>query len=220
MEAEASKSQYLAERLHSLFVARTDVYGVEDKHGWRTERGKLTINHIENHLKGEFTLGVYPFNRKGVIKWLLIDIDYKVGELFYDYMCRKFSRESVILEETGGKGTHVWAFLQPTPLWQIAHKIDEMENETKHRIFPKQREWKSDIIGNFVRLPLGKHHKTGNWSKIVKGDIWTAKPYITCVHRVYDQFGDGNCPAIDGTAGHCQENLCPHMLKRSQRYGR
>jgi hypothetical protein len=60
--------------------------------------------------------------------------------------------------------------------WQIAHEITKMENETGVRIFPKQREWRADIIGNLVRLPLGEHHKTGNWSKIVKGNIWAVKP--------------------------------------------
>lgn len=219
MGAEASKSPSLAERLYNLFVARSDVYGVEDRHGWRTEKGKLTINHIENHLKGEYTLGVYPFNEKGYVKWLLIDIDYKGGDLFYEYLIKKFTKQSVIMEDTGGKGTHVWAFLQPTPIWQIADKIEEMENEIKHRIFPKQRELKPDIIGNFARLPLGRHFKTGNWSKIIKGNLWAVKPYVTCVHRVYDQFGDGNCLAIDGTVGHCQENVCPIIL-RSERYGR
>lgn len=217
MAAEASRSPSLAERLYTLFVARNDVYGIETGEGWRTERGKLTINHIQNHLKGEYTLGVHPFNQKGIVKWLLIDIDYKYGELYYEYMQRKFSKESVILEETGGKGYHVWTFLQPTPLWQIAQKITQMENEIRHRIYPKQREWKVDITGNFVRLPLGKHHKTGDWSRIVKGDIWTVKPHTTCVHRVYDQFGDGNCLAVDGTVGYCQENLCPLALRRGPR---
>lgn len=213
-------SQSLAERLFELFVARDDVYGVETSEGWRTERSRLTPKEVQGHLNGKYTLGVYPFNRKGYIKWLCIDLDYKSGEYLTIYMSKRFGKNSVIMEETGGKGTHIWAFLQPTPLWQIANKITEMENETGVRIFPKQREWRTDIIGNFVRLPLGKHQKTGNWSRIVKGDIWTIKPYVTCVHRVYDQFGDGNCLAIDGTVGYCQENLCPYNLKRSQRYGR
>jgi hypothetical protein len=38
-------------------VARNDVYGVETSEGWRTERGKLTLEQVEKHLKGEFTLG-------------------------------------------------------------------------------------------------------------------------------------------------------------------
>jgi len=214
------KNRSLAERLFQIFIARTDIFGVEDKTGaWRTERGNLTIETVEKHLKGEFTLGVYPFNQKGYIKWVLADLDFKGGQAVYEYICKKFSQESTLMVDTGGKGTHIYAILQPTPLWQIANQIDQIEKELRIRLFPKQREWKNDIIGNFVRLPLGKHHKTGNWSKIVKGDIWTVKPYVTCAHRVYDQYGDGNCLAIDGTVGYCQENLCPHLLKRSQRYG-
>jgi hypothetical protein len=217
LAAEASKSQSPAEKLYSLFVARDDVYGVEDSQGWRTERGKLTIAHIESHLKGEYTLGVYPFNRKGYVKWVLIDVDYKGGELFYDYMCRKFGANSVCLEDSGGKGVHIWAFLQPTPLWQIANKLDDMEQELKHRIFPKQREWKVDTIGNFVRLPLGVHHKTGNRSRIVKGNLWLLKPYVTCEHRIYDQFGDPNCRYYDSSIGYCQQDLCPKMERARRR---
>ncbi|MEM2385807.1 MAG: hypothetical protein QXO67_02385 [Candidatus Bathyarchaeia archaeon] len=211
MEPQASKNQSTAERLYTLFVARNDVYGVEDEKGWRTERGKLKIEHVENHLKGLYTLGVYPFNTKGYVKWLLIDIDYLGGDLFYEYMCKKFGKESVLLETTGGKGAHVWVLLQPTPLWQIANKIDEMEQEIKHRIFPKQREFRKDIIGNFARLPMGKHHKTGRWSRIVKGDIWTVKPYVTCMYRVYDQYGDGNCTYYDSSIGYCQAEFCPKL---------
>ena len=64
------KNQSLADRLFQIFVARIDIFGVEDKTGaWRTERGNLTIETVEKHLKGDFTLGVYPFNQKGYIKW-------------------------------------------------------------------------------------------------------------------------------------------------------
>jgi hypothetical protein len=212
------KSQSLAERLFDLFVARTDIYGVEDINGWRTvKNSKLTVQNISEHLNGKYTLGVYPFNKKGLIKWLLVDIDYRGGELFYEYMCGKFGSESVIWEATGGKGIHIWVLLQPTPLWQITHKIDEIENEIKHRIFPKQREWKGNTIGNFVRLPLGVHHKTGNWSTILKGNLWTVKPYVTCQHRVYDQFGDGNCTYYDSSIGYCQQDLCPKMERVKRR---
>jgi hypothetical protein len=212
------KSRSLAERLMDLFIARTDIFGIETQSGWRTERGKLTLEHVEKHLKGEFTLGVYPFSGKGVIKWLLADIDYKGGETIYAYMCKKFGENSIILADTGGKGTHCYALLQPTPLWQIANEINEIEKDLGVRIFPKQRQWQEKTTGNFARLILGKHHKTGNWSKIIKGDIWKVKPYVTCQHRIYDQFGDGNCTYYDGTIGYCQQDLCPKMERAKEKF--
>jgi hypothetical protein len=30
-----------------------------------------------------------------------------------------------------------------------------------------------------------------------------------CQYRVYDQLGDANCLAIDGTVGYCKKELCP-----------
>jgi hypothetical protein len=73
------------------------------------------------------------------------------------------------------------------------------------------------MLGNFIRLPLSRHFKTGNWSKILKGDIWKVKPYVTCQHRVYDQFGDPNCTYYNGTIGYCQQDLCPIMERANRR---
>ncbi len=73
-------SQLLAERLYELFVARLDVYGVETSEGWKTEKGKITLKEVQDHLNGKYTIGVYPFNRNGCIKWLCIDLDYKGRE--------------------------------------------------------------------------------------------------------------------------------------------
>lgn len=204
----------MAERLFELFVARRDVYGFEDENGWKTVKGKLTVNEVEKHLKGEFTLGIYPFTEKGAIRWVLADLDYKGGDLVYEHVCKSFSKDSAVMVDTGGRGTHIFALLQPTPLWEIAQKIGKMEKTLGVRIFPKQREWRTSTIGNFVRLPLGVHHKTGSWSRIIRGDIWKVKPYLTCQHRVYDQFGDGNCLYYDSSIGYCQQDLCPKFLGR------
>jgi len=206
----------LAERLFQLFVVNDEAYGVEDESGWKTVKAKLTLENVEDHLKGKYCLGIFPFNKKGIMRWFALDLDYKGGELHYDYLCKKFGKQSILMIDTGGRGTHIFVMLQPTPLWQIADKLNTIENDLKRRIFPKQRELRKDMLGNFIRLPLGKHFKTGNWSKILKGDLWTVQPYITCQHRVYDQYGDGNCTYYDGTIGYCQQDLCPILKRRKE----
>jgi len=35
-----------------------------------------------------------------------------------------------------------------------------------------------------------------------------------CQYRVFDQLGDANCLAIDGTVGYCREDLCPRLAYR------
>jgi hypothetical protein len=201
----------LARRLIDLFFARTDVYGIEDEKGWRTERSKVTVELVKGHLRGEHTLGVLPFNAKGVCKWACLDLDYKGGEYFYELMAERFGERSVLLEDTGGKGSHVWLLLEPTPLWQLSQVLAPLEKELGVRLFPKQRSIKAGTIGNFVRLPLGLHHKTGQWSRIVRGDLWSVRPYCTCRYRVYDQLGDPNCLYYDSTVGYCEPSNCPFV---------
>jgi hypothetical protein len=201
------KSLLLAERLYELFVGRDDVYGVETASGWRTERGRLTLEHVERHLKGEFTLGVYPFTRRGLVKWILADLDYKGGSLIYKAFCEKYGDKSVLLVDTGGRGTHVFAALYPTPLWLVAPELESMEKKLGVKMFPKQRTWQSGAIGNFARLPLGLHHKTGRWSQIVRGDIWSVKPFKICSRLVIDNYGYANC--VKESVGLCEQNLCP-----------
>ena len=201
----------LAGRLFKLFVARTDVYGVEDERGWRTEKGELTRELVVKHLKGELTLGVLPFNAKGVCKWICADVDQPKGDYIYEMVVERFGEGSVLLERTGGKGSHVWVFLEPTPLWQIAPVLDELEKELWVRFFPKQRSIKAETVGNFVRLPLGLHHKTGQWSRIVKGDIWSVRPYCTCRYRTFDQFGEPICTYSEGAPAVCEPSNCPYV---------
>jgi len=204
-------SQSLAKQLFQLFIVNDEAYGVEDENGWRTVKAKLTLENIEDHLKGKYCLGIFPFNKKGIIRWFALDLDYKGGELHYEYLCKKFGKQSILMVDTGGRGTHIFVLLQPTPLWKIANELNTIENDLKRRIFPKQREWHKDMLGNFIRLPLSRHFKTGNWSKIVKGDIWKVKPYKVCTFMIYDQHGDANCTYYDSSIGYCQQDLCPKM---------
>jgi hypothetical protein len=37
----------LAKQLFQLFIVNDEAYGVEDQAGWRTERGKLTIEELK-----------------------------------------------------------------------------------------------------------------------------------------------------------------------------
>ena len=45
--------QSLANRLFQLFVARTDIFGVEDEKGWVTKKDEQpTVDHTKRHLAG------------------------------------------------------------------------------------------------------------------------------------------------------------------------
>jgi hypothetical protein len=70
-----------ARRLYDLLVAREGVYGIQDKHGWRTVREKLTIDKLERHLAGEFRIGTYSFTPRGLVKWICLDSDIGTSQV-------------------------------------------------------------------------------------------------------------------------------------------
>ena len=200
----------VAAQLMQLFVARTDVYGVESEKGWRTVKESLTIRHVTEHLEGKYCLGVYPFNEKGIVKWICIDIDFKRSMLAYNLARQLFHENCVLLEDTGGRGMHVWILLEPTPLWQANMLVDKIKSQLATEIFPKQRELKPGQYGNFVRLPLGIHHRTGNRSYFLQGPpLAKLRPYQTCRHLIYDQNGNPNCFFRYNAPGFCTFENCP-----------
>jgi len=205
-----SPSREVAYELMERFVARKDVYGVESEAGWRTVKKELTIKEVMGHLKGEFCLGVYPFNEKGIVKWICIDVDFKRSMRAYRLATELFHKNCVLLEDTGGRGMHVWILLEPTPLWQVNMLKQKISHHLAVEIFPKQRELKPGQYGNFVRLPLGIHHRTGNRSYFLQGPpMKRIKPYQTCRHRIYDQRGEPNCFFRYNAPGFCTLENCP-----------
>jgi len=211
----------LAELLWKLFVNRTDVYGLDVGKGWFTTRGKLTLAMVEKHLRGEYTLGVHAISDLGTSKWICVDIEQLSPMPMLGYVRRKY-RGAFAYFFTGGRGHHLFAFFDPPIPSPLAYELGlEMKGGLKVESYPKQP---YAAIGNFVRLPLGKHWKTGKFSKLIHPkSLELVKPvdlripleqypfpYIssTCPYRVRDQRGCVNCTYSDGTIGLCERHLC------------
>jgi len=200
--------------LMQFFIARKDVYGKESEEGWRTEKQRLTLGHILDHLAGKYCLGVFPFTEDGLVKWICLDIDFKRSEFAYRLAKEMFSEHSVILEDTGGRGMHIWILLEPTPLWQVNRLIAKIRSMIAVETFPKQQTFNSKTVGNFVRLPLGINFKTGNRSSFVKSPIMAeVKAYTTCRHRIFDQKNYPNCLYFEDAIGFCTLEVCPKIIR-------
>ena len=75
------------------------------------------------------------------------------------------------MEDTGGRGAHVWMFFDPKiPACVGRYLANEIVEKTgvKCEIFPKQDKISLKGFGNQVRLPLGIHRKYGRRSILLE----------------------------------------------------
>lgn len=187
-------SEALAREIYCKFFTRPDVYAVQKKfrdgrYGYMPVYDQLTIEHIQEHLKGEKTLGVYLLNKNSMSQLICFDIDYQATKedevlpatlLMNEETIEKLNNFAKLLikiaaesglklfpEKSGYKGMHLWAFFsEPVParlLRCIAKAITEKANipgEFKIDLFPAQDYLTGKGLGNLVKVPLGIHRKT------------------------------------------------------------
>lgn len=145
----------------------------------------LTTQHIEQHIAGSKTLGVYQLDNNDTVKWLCLDVDVNkdaaaTSSLSADALhawvrqhTRKLAQAAqryrlpFLVEFSGSKGYHLWFFFaEPVPAREAMAlgRFLDAQVEPPHflhtEVFPKQTGQRS--FGNLVKLPLGKHQKTGN----------------------------------------------------------
>lgn len=186
-----------------LFVHRSDVFAEQDEHGnWSPVRRELTDDDIAEHLEGFVSYGVYVIrpdgfdvaelaeNKPNTVSYVVFDLDtYDADAL--DFLTRAVERlvapeapaaqgserlRCLLLEDSGGKGYHIWLLLsEPVPAalarsWaevirpqymRMARVVPEgNEPWPVLEIFPKQDTVAEGGFGNLVKLPFGVHGKT------------------------------------------------------------
>jgi len=163
------------EDLRRYFVNRDDTYATQNPDGsyFRID-APLTDDVLLSHLKGEVTVGTYQIEPgKSTVKWLCFDVDNKeinsVERLKDSIVKSGFCAEqSVLVEDTGGRGYHLWIFFDPPIPALVAYYVgrkSEQLSKVKCEVFPKQKV--VEAFGNLVKLPLGVHRKTGKRSTFV-----------------------------------------------------
>ena len=88
---------------------------------------------------------------------------------------------SLLLESSGSKGFHVWLFLsEPVGAAKVRRWIERdfmpwwKGIGTPLEVFPKQDKVEEGFFGNLVKLPLGRHQVTGNFSEFLPHDGWAS----------------------------------------------
>jgi len=178
-------------RYLQLFRGREDYFAQQGEDWYFPIPRTLDEFYVRRHLEGDATFGLYVLNRANCCHLLCIDIDIPKSDLCRvdlknpeaKYGCLKDKLGAVLkalserlgvppgailLEETGGRGYHIWVFF--TEAVQGMTVVAFGEALKRHldfeiEFFPKQgRLTPERMFGNLIKLPLGLHKKYGSWS--------------------------------------------------------
>ena len=160
------------------FISRWDTYPYQLKDGsynrahWKQPDGAklyypLRAGHIEGHLKGGITLGAYLMNAESITTKIVFDDDSENGRGRLLEIAQDFNRNGIPSQlELSSRGGHLWVHTPPLvgrDARRIGiHLLKERGLTTKDiELYPKQNFLHGDHVGSLVRLPFGKHLKTG-----------------------------------------------------------
>ncbi|MBZ0283150.1 MAG: hypothetical protein K8L97_20600 [Anaerolineae bacterium] len=147
------------------FISRFDRYAIQKPEGdYGAVKHPLTLHHVEQHFRGEITLGAYALTPQNHAHWICFDADDDDMFTHVQELAKELANQAIpAYIEPSRRGGHVWLFTPPlsgTDARRFGkqllaeHHIEHME------LYPKQ----SSLItgpGSFVRLPLGIHRKSG-----------------------------------------------------------
>lgn len=160
------------------FIARWDTYPYQLPDGSYTRAVSsridgsksyhpLTAVHIERHLKGQLTLGAYLLNPDSVTRRIVFDDDSEHGLERLLELAQDFDLVGIPSQlERSSRGGHLWLHTPPL-LGRDArrigvHLLNERGLTTKDiELYPKQNFLHGEHVGSLIRLPLGRHLKTG-----------------------------------------------------------
>ncbi|WP_449243772.1 CRISPR-associated primase-polymerase type A1 [Desulfobacca acetoxidans] len=179
----------------ALFAGREGVYARQwasptGETGYTPVQEPLTLKVAENHILGNYTIGVYPVRLDNTVNFLALDFDLAkfavrkaitsqrawqtLMDRLHQAACRLVDLAAahdlpVYLEDSGFKGRHAWIFPDTPIPAGIAKKcgdlllagIQPLPAEVTVEVFPKQTSVKKGGLGNLIKLPLGFHKRTG-----------------------------------------------------------
>ncbi len=168
----------LLQSFADTFIARFDTYPYQLPDGSYTrahtnlpdgsiQPHPLQITHLEGHLKGSQTLGAYMLNQGSVTTRIVLDDDSEAGLERLAHIGKDLQQRGMpsYLEQSR-RGGHLWVFTPPLSGRDARrvgrYLLSEQKLTSKDiEIYPKQDFLHGDHVGSLVRLPFGKHLKTG-----------------------------------------------------------
>jgi len=227
----------VAERLLKLFFVERQHYGADYGNGLTTVKQPITRQVILKHLQGHLELAAHAIeSQRSLSLWSCWDLDRGGALTLYHKLTRKFPKSSLVLEETGGSGYHVWLMYKvPTPS-EIAYGISRLYAAgVTDEYYPAERWIQPGGYGRMCRIPLGYRRSTGRWSRLIHPkSILNVEPCLPgrhidlnvfrepvpwsirqarCPYKIPDRTGTLNCLYRDGSVGLCAEGLCPRWRR-------
>ena len=183
----------------NLFQGREGVFARQwaDGQGYSPVRPERSTNpgDILLHIRGAETYGIYPIRKDNTAKLVCFDIDLPKNFAEVDEealvndksslltqvknICTtamdalldwSFNSRGILIEDTGGRGYHIWMFFESSVPAAIARKFAYSiltKAEVQCEVFPKQDEVAKGQYGNLIKLPLGLHKKYKQYSKLI-----------------------------------------------------
>lgn len=182
----------------NLFRCRSDVYALrwENRHdgrsGWMPAiRGywrkgmnradapylSLTPDVVDQHLRGEVHIGLYPLGDDDTCWWVAADFDKEAAmldALAYLKAARAYNVPAALEVSQSGRGAHVWIFFAQATSAATARRIatsllgeafqlrGSMHLSSYDRLFPSQDIHTGRGVGNLIAAPLnGKRRQHG-----------------------------------------------------------
>jgi hypothetical protein len=131
----------------------------------------LDKDAVENHLRGNFVIGVYPMLPDETCCFLAMDFDdedWQKDISILRVVCIEFNIPVAVERSRSGRGGHLWFFFEnPVPA-ALARKFGtalltcsmgrrhEIQFKSYDRLFPSQDTMPKGGFGNLIALPLQK----------------------------------------------------------------
>ncbi len=183
----------------NLFQGREGVFARqwEGGQGYSPVRPERSINtdDILLHIQGAKTYGIYPLRKDNTVKLICFDVDLpkNFSEVEEDALVIEkssllsqvndisiaavdafqdcsFKSKAILIEDTGGRGYHVWLFFESqipaANASEFAYSI-LTKAKVQCEVFPKQGKIVEGQYGNLIKLPLGLHRKYKRYSNFI-----------------------------------------------------
>ncbi|WP_419656340.1 restriction endonuclease, type I, R subunit type III [Desulfosarcina variabilis str. Montpellier] len=178
----------------------------------------LDQNAIENHLRGNSVVGVYPMLQDETCHFLAVDFDeadWQSDISVFRNVCLERSMPVAVERSRSGNGGHVWFFFEaPVPatlarklgtvlLTTAMNKRHEIQFKSYDRLFPSQDTMPKGGLGNLIALPLQKTAREKSNSEFIDEDFQSYADqwaFLSAIQRisqnriegVVSKLGDGN----------------------------
>ncbi|WP_419656313.1 restriction endonuclease, type I, R subunit type III [Desulfosarcina variabilis str. Montpellier] len=178
----------------------------------------LDQNAIENHLRGNSVVGVYPMLQDETCHFLAVDFDeadWQSDISVFRNVCLERSMPVAVERSRSGNGGHVWFFFEAPVSATLARKLGtvllttamnkrhEIQFKSYDRLFPSQDTMPKGGLGNLIALPLQKTAREKSNSEFIDEDFQSYADqwaFLSAIQRisqnrieaVVSKLGDGN----------------------------